>query len=96
MRLFPRWVELLRLDAAVEGVDLPLGAEPADYRAVVERVVRDHGIAGAVVTSHKTGVYRHGGGLLDELDRYARLCREVSCISKRGGRVRGHATDPIA
>jgi shikimate dehydrogenase len=95
MTLFPRWVGLLRLDAAVEGVDLPLGAEPAAYRAVVERVVDDPGIAGALVTSHKTGVYRHGGGLLDELDRYARLCREVSCISKRGGRVRGHAKDPI-
>jgi shikimate dehydrogenase len=95
MQLFPRWVELLRLDAAVEGVDLPLGAEPAAYRAVVERVVGDPGIAGALVTSHKTGVYRHGGGLLDELDRCARLCREVSCISKRGGRVRGHAKDPI-
>jgi shikimate dehydrogenase len=96
VRLFPRWAELLRLDAAVEGVDLPLGAEPAAYRAVVERVVGDRGIAGAVITSHKTGVYRHAGGLLDEFDRYARLCREVSCISKRGGRVRGRATDPVA
>jgi shikimate dehydrogenase len=95
-QLFPKWAELLHLDAAVEGVDLPLGAEPGDYLAVVERVVRDRGIAGAVVTSHKVGVYRHAGGLLDELDRYALLCREVSCISKHGGRVRGHATDPVA
>jgi shikimate dehydrogenase len=96
VQLFPRWAELLGLDAAVEGVDLPLGAEPAAYRAVVERVVRDHRVAGAVVTSHKVGVYRHAGGLLDEFDRYARLCQEVSCISKHGGRVRGHATDPVA
>jgi shikimate 5-dehydrogenase len=95
MRLFPRWAELLRLDAAVEGVDLPLGAEPAAYREVVERIVEDPAIAGALVTSHKVGVYQHAGGLFDELDRYARLCREVSCISKRGGRVHGHAKDPI-
>jgi shikimate 5-dehydrogenase len=33
--------------------------------------------------------------LFDELDRYARLCQEVSCISRRGGRLLGHAKDPI-
>jgi shikimate dehydrogenase len=95
MKLFPRWAELLRLDAGIEGRDIPLGGEPAAYREAVRLAADDPRIAGALVTSHKVGVYRHAGALFDELDRYARLCREVSCISRRGTRLRGHAKDPI-
>jgi shikimate dehydrogenase len=95
MGLFPRWAGLLGLDARIEGWDLPLGAEPGAYREAVGRLAGDPGIAGALVTSHKLGVYRHAGALFDELDRYARLCREVSCISRRDGRLLGQAKDPI-
>jgi shikimate dehydrogenase len=95
MRLFPRWAELLGLDAGIDGMDIPLGAEPAAYRDAVRRLAADPGIAGALVTSHKLAVYRHAGALFDELDRYAHLCREVSCISRRDGRLLGHAKDPI-
>jgi shikimate dehydrogenase len=95
MGLFPRWVGLLGLDARIQGWDLPLGAEPAAYRDAVARLAGDPGVAGALVTSHKLGVYRHAGSLFDELDRYARLCREVSCISRRDGRLLGQAKDPI-
>jgi shikimate dehydrogenase len=83
MGLFPRWAGLLGLDARIEGWDLPLGAEPAAYREAVERLAGDPGIAGALVTSHKLGVYRHAGE------------REVSCISRRDGRLHGQAKDPI-
>jgi shikimate 5-dehydrogenase len=95
MRLFPRWAGILGLDARIEGQDIRLGAEPATYRDTVARLAGDPGIAGALVTSHKLDVYRHAGTLFDELDRYARLCREVSCISRRDGRLLGHAKDPI-
>jgi shikimate dehydrogenase len=95
MKLFPRWAEILRLDAGIEGLDIPLGAEPAVFRTAVRRLGDDPGIAGALVTSHKLDVYRHAGVLFDELDRYAHLCREVSCISRRGARLLGHAKDPI-
>jgi shikimate 5-dehydrogenase len=95
MRLFPRWAALLGLDARIEGWDLRLGADAATYRDTVGRLAADPGIAGALVTSHKLGVYRHAGELFDELDRYARLCREVSCISRRDGRLHGQAKDPI-
>jgi shikimate dehydrogenase len=95
MRLFPRWADLLGLDARIEGWDIRLGAEAATYRDTVRRLAGDPGIAGALVTSHKLDVYRHAGSLFDELDRYARLCREVSCISRRDGRLLGHAKDPI-
>jgi shikimate dehydrogenase len=95
MRLFPRWAEILGLDARIEGRDIRLGAEPATYRDTVRRLAGDLGVAGALVTSHKLDVYRHAGTLFDELDRYARLCREISCISRRAGRLLGHAKDPI-
>jgi shikimate dehydrogenase len=95
MQLFPRWAEILDLDARIEGRDIRLGAEAATYRDTVRRLAGDLGIAGALVTSHKLDVYRHAGSLFDELDRYARLCQEVSCISRRGGRLLGHAKDPI-
>jgi shikimate dehydrogenase len=95
MRLFPRWAEILGLDAQIEGWDIRLGAEAATYRDTVRRLAGDLAIAGALVTSHKLDVYRHAGRLFDELDRYARLCQEVSCISRRDGRLLGHAKDPI-
>jgi shikimate dehydrogenase len=95
MRLFPRWAEILDLDARIEGWDIRLGAEAATYRDTVRRLAGDLGVAGALVTSHKLDVYRHAGSLFDELDRYAHLCREVSCISRRDGRLLGHAKDPI-
>jgi shikimate dehydrogenase len=95
MQLFPRWAEILDLDARIEGWDIRLGAEAATYRDTVRRLAGDLGIAGALVTSHKLDVYRHAGSLFDDLDRYARLCQEVSCISRRGGQLLGHAKDPI-
>lgn len=92
--LFPRWAEILGVDAELEGYDIPLGAEPAAFRAGVERIAGDDRMLGALVTAHKVDVFEHAGDLFAELDGDARLCREVSCISKRDGRLVGHAKDP--
>jgi shikimate dehydrogenase len=93
--LFPRWAGILGIDASIEGYDIALGAPPDAYREAVERITDDPSALGALVTAHKVDVYRHAGDLFDHLDRNARLCREVSCISKRDGSVVGHAKDPI-
>ncbi len=93
--LFPRWAEVLRIDASIVGYDVPLGAPADAFRAVVEHIARDPAAPGALVTTHKVDVYRHAGELFDELDANARLCREISCISKRAGALVGHAKDPI-
>jgi shikimate 5-dehydrogenase len=93
--LFPRWAEILGIDASIEGYDVPLGAPPEVFRMAVERIGRDPAALGALVTTHKVDVYRHAGELFTELDPNARLCREVSCISKRDGALIGHAKDPI-
>ncbi|MGH3321441.1 MAG: shikimate dehydrogenase family protein, partial [Streptosporangiaceae bacterium] len=94
--LFPRWVAALGLDCArLVGRDLPLDAEPARYREAVERIARDPAVRGALVTSHKVGLFTAAGDAFDDLDELARLCGEVSCISKRDGRLIGHAKDPV-
>ncbi|MBN1640087.1 MAG: shikimate dehydrogenase [Anaerolineae bacterium] len=97
MRVFPLWMAALgRTEVAIEGRDLPPHAAPARYRQVVSQVARDPRIAGALVTTHKIDLYHAARDLFDVLDPYAQVCGEVSCISKRGGALIGHALDPIA
>lgn len=96
MRLFPLWARELGLDGAqIAGRDLPLRAPREDYRAVVEQVRDDPQTRGALVTTHKLALLESARDLFDELDPYAERLGEVSCISKRGGRLIGHAKDPI-
>jgi shikimate dehydrogenase len=95
MRLFPVWAELLGLDATITGYDLELGAAPARYREAVERLAADPAVAGALVTTHKAAVFDHARDLFAWLDPHAELCREVSCIARRGDRLEGWAKDPI-
>jgi shikimate dehydrogenase len=95
LRLFPRWAELLGLEADIAGRDIPLGAEPAAFRAAVEEITAHDVIRGALVTTHKVDVFQHAGDLFDELDEHAQTCREISCISKRDGALVGHAKDPL-
>jgi shikimate 5-dehydrogenase len=93
--LFPRWARILGIEASIEGYDIPLGAAPEAFRAAVEHIAEDPTAMGALVTTHKVDVYRHAGELFAELDANARLCREISCISRRGHVLVGHAKDPI-
>ena len=98
MRIFPRWREALGLgsDVEVAGLDIPVGAGAERYRAAVEELRDDPATVGALVTTHKIGVYEAARDLFDELDELAGLCGEVSCIAKRNGRLGGWAKDPIA
>lgn len=96
MRLFPVWADVLGLDATVAGVDLPIGGEPAVYRRAVEELRDDPAARGALVTTHKVSVFRYASDLFVEFDRWARLCGEVSSISRRGEGLVGHAKDPIS
>jgi shikimate 5-dehydrogenase len=96
-RVFPRWMELLRrTEVHLQGVDLPLHAEPARYRAVVEQMRRDPAVAGALVTSHKLALPAACRDLFADLTPQAERLQEVSAIGKVGGRLVGHATDPSA
>lgn len=97
MRVWPDWMRVLGRPAVeIEGVDLPLHAEPAHYRTVVQRIQDDPQVLGALVTTHKLDLFSAARDLFDNLGPYAERCGEVSSISKRNGRLWGHATDPVA
>ena len=96
MKVFPRWVEALGLgDAQLVGRDLPLRADPELYREAVEQIRQDPLSVGALVTAHKVNLLSATRDMFDELDFHAKLSDEVSSISKRDGRLIGHAKDPI-
>jgi shikimate dehydrogenase len=97
VRIFPRWREALGLeDVELEGWDLPVGAPPARYRETVTRLREEPDVAGALVTSHKLGLFQAAADLFDELDEDARRLGEVSCIARRDGRLLGWAKDAIS
>ncbi len=97
MTIFPRWAEALGLGpCAINGIDLPLHAPAEDYREVVSFVREDPGSAGALVTAHKIDLLHAAADLFDALDPHADSLHEVSCLSKRDGRLIGHAKDPIS
>jgi shikimate 5-dehydrogenase len=96
MRVFPRWAEYLGLgDAAIRGMDFKWHDEPENYRRAVQFIKEDPLSLGALVTTHKIDLLRACRDQFDRLDEFADLLDEVSGISKRDGRLVGHAKDPI-
>lgn len=94
--VFPRWARILDLEPArLAPLDLPLDSDRDTYRAVVRTIREDPDHAGALVTTHKVRLLRAARDLFDDLDPYAELCGEVSCIAEHDGRVTGYAKDPI-
>lgn len=96
MRVFPRWSEILGLGAGIAGYDCAIHAPAEHYRAIVKHIKNDPLSMGALVTTHKIDLLEASRDLFDYLDPYAELCGEISCISKRDGKLRGHAKDPIS
>lgn len=95
MTVFPRWSQLLDLNAELVGLDVPLDASPQEYRRVVAELRDDPSCVGALVTTHKIGLYQAASDLFAELDEFAVTCGEVSSVSVRNGRVFGAAKDPL-
>jgi shikimate dehydrogenase len=98
MRIWPRWREVLGLGSDVElvGRDIAVDAPAEAYREAVRELIDDAGAVGALVTTHKIGVYQEGRDLLAGVDELAELCGEVSCLARRDGRLHGWAKDPVA
>jgi shikimate 5-dehydrogenase len=97
MRVYPRWMAVLgRPEVAIEGIDLPPHAPPADYRRAVGQVAGDPHCLGALVTTHKIDLLAAAADLFEALGHYAQVCGEVSCIAKRAGALHGYALDPVA
>ncbi|MCX6630714.1 MAG: hypothetical protein NTW28_24120 [Candidatus Solibacter sp.] len=97
MKVFPLWMqELERPEVSLEGMDLKLHDDPANYRRAVEEIKADPLCLGALVTTHKINLLMAARELFDYLDPLTLLSGEISCISKREGRLEGHAKDPIS
>lgn len=96
MKVFPLWADILDLPTrTLVGHDLPMDADPAQYRAMVEQIRDDPHHRGALVTTHKMNVFAAASDLFDDLDPFAVSCSEISSISKRGRTLSGRAKDPI-
>lgn len=93
--VFPAWADVLGIDWALRGVDLPLTAGPAAYRSLLTALHTTTAIAGAVVTNHKLPVYASGKNLFVGTDLFATVAREVNAISSSHG-LRGYARDPLS
>lgn len=97
MRIFPMWSQMLGLNCDIVGIDLPLRAPAEAYRRVLQDIIDDPSVKGALITAHKIDMLRACRDKFDELDHYARICDEVSCIIKRrDGKLLGFAKDPIS
>jgi shikimate 5-dehydrogenase len=96
MKVFPRWVEALGFpEVVIEGVDHDLHDDPENYRQSVAQIKYDPLSLGALVTSHKISLAEAAWDMFDQLDPYARITGEISCIAKREGQLIGYAKDPI-
>jgi shikimate 5-dehydrogenase len=96
-RIFPRWMAALgRPEVTLQGVDFRIHDEPARYRALVEAIKADPLALGGLITTHKIDLLAASRDLFNRLDPYAQICDEISCISKRGDELVGHAIDPVA
>jgi shikimate 5-dehydrogenase len=97
MKVFPLWMKELGMDRlSLEGMDLKLNDYPANYRRAVTQIKEDPLCLGSLVTAHKVNLLKAARDLFDYLDPLAQLTEEISCISKREGRLEGHAKDPIS
>lgn len=96
MKVFPLWMKVLgREDVVIEGRDCKIHDEPEAYRRAVAQIKYDPLSLGALVTTHKIDLLNAARDMFDYLDPYAQITGEVSCISKKDGKLEGHAKDPI-
>ena len=96
MRVFPEWAKYLNLgDCPIRGIDCKWHDDPGVYREVVSFLKNDELSLGGLVTTHKIDLLKAACDLFDELGGAAQLLGEISCISKRNGKLIGHAKDPI-
>lgn len=71
MRVFPKWAELLGLDAQIKGIDFQPHSPAEQYREAVEFLKNDPLSLGALVTTHKLDLYRACKDQFDEIDPFA-------------------------
>lgn len=95
-KVFPLWMDVIgRPEVILEGIDHKIHDEPENYRKSVAQIKFDPKSLGALVTTHKMNIYSAAREMFDYFDPYAQVTGELSCISKKGSELQGHAKDPI-
>jgi len=95
MKVFPEWAKALGIDAVMKGIDIAIHEKQEVYREVVQFMKDDPMSLGALVTTHKIDLYDAAKDIFDYLDPLAQQFGELSSISKKDGKLCGHAKDPI-
>jgi len=95
IRVFPLWIEHLKLDANIEGLDFVPHDRPERYREAVSFIKADANVVGGLVTTHKLDLFESCRDLFEGIGPFAEELGEVSSISKRGRELWAHAKDPI-
>ena len=90
------WQSVLGAPCNVRGVDIALDADDDTYVRFLDELARDHGAAGAVITTHKVRVFRAGRILFADLDPLALACEEVNAIRRTPEGLYGWARDPVS
>jgi len=97
MRIFPLWIKQLGLcHTEIVGYDIEVHGPVEKYRSIVKRINEDENVIGGLVTTHKIDIVNAAKDLFDYFDDYAEIFGEISSISKRNGKLRGHAKDLIS
>jgi shikimate 5-dehydrogenase len=97
MKVFPEWAKALGLtDAVIKGIDFAPHSPAEGYREAVKFIKEDPLSLGALVTTHKIDLLNACIDMFDYVDPFATQLKEISCISKRDGKLRAHAKDPIS
>jgi shikimate 5-dehydrogenase len=96
MKVFPAWARELGISPVIKGFDFPPNDRPEHYRGAVAFIKNDPFSLGALVTTHKLNLFKAARDMFEGVDPYAQVLDEISCISKRGSQLWGHAKDPIS
>ena len=95
MKVFPDWVKHLGLNTLIVGIDCKWHDSRERYREVVHFLKSEPNAVGGLVTTHKMDLLAAARDMFDGLGNYAGVLGEISSISKRDGKLWGHAKDPI-
>ena len=90
------WQPILGVACEIRGVDMALDAEDEIYLRFLGDLLTDNSTVGAVITSHKVGVFRAGRTMFAGLDPLALACEEVNAIRRTPDGLRGWGRDPIS
>jgi len=101
--IFPVWMKILGSNVVLKGIDIPARRRGesvnkyADiYRDCIQKIKLSPDVLGAIVTTHKVGIYNTTVDLFDELVDSSVKVGAIGCVYKSATKLVGEATDVLA